>query len=222
MAESRWLRADSFIPMPSREYRFVTHWRVYGTAQEVFEVLADPTDLPRWWPSVYLAAEQMDPPRADGAGRRVALLTRGWLPYQLGWVLRVAEVRKPDAIEVEAEGDLEGHGTWTLEPDGAWVDVRFEWEVNANKPLLRAFAPFFAPAFTANHRWAMARGGESLAIELARRRASQAERTALPAPPGPAGHTEIVLVAGAAGLLGLALGAVWLLKPRRRGIFRRG
>ena len=74
--------------MPTREYRFETRWRVYGTAEEVFDVLSDPSQLPRWWPSVYLAVEEMDPPSADGSGRRVALLTRGWLPYQLGWILR--------------------------------------------------------------------------------------------------------------------------------------
>ena len=208
--------------MPTREYRFVTHWRVYGTAEEVFDVLADPSDLPRWWPSVYLAVEPLDPPAADGTGRRIALLTRGWLPYQLGWLLRVAESRRPDSLTVEADGDLEGRGKWTLEPDGAWVDVTFEWEVDANKPLLKLFAPVFAPAFAANHRWAMARGGESLAIELARRRASEAERRALPAPPPPAGHTGFLLAAGAAGVAGLALGAAWLLRPRRRGLLRRG
>lgn len=206
--------------MPTREYRFQTRWRVYGTADEVFDVLADPSQLPRWWPSVYLAVAEMDPPAEDGSGRRVALLTRGWLPYQLGWILRVVESRRPYSLTVSAEGDLEGRGVWTLEPDGAWVSVTFEWEVDANKPLLRAFAPVFAPAFEANHRWAMARGGESLAIELARRRASGAERAAIPPPPPPAGHTGLILAAGAAGVLGLAVGAAWLLRPRRRrGLF---
>jgi len=202
--------------MPTREYRFVTRWRVYGTAEEVFEVLSNPADLPSWWPSVYLAVAEIDPPAEDGSGRRVALLTRGWLPYQLAWVLRVAESRRPHSLTVEAEGDLEGRGVWTLEPDGAWVSVTFEWQVDANKPLLRAFAPLFAPAFQANHRWAMARGGESLAIELARRRATEAERSAIPAPPGAARHTGLILAAGAAGVLGLAVGAACLLRPRRR------
>lgn len=202
--------------MPSREYRFVTHWRVYGTAEEVFEVLADPSDLPRWWPSVYLAVEQLDPPAQDGSGRRVALLTRGWLPYQLAWVLRVTESRRPYHLSIEAEGDLEGRGVWTLEPDGAWVSVTFEWQVDANRPLLRLFAPVFQPAFQANHRWAMARGGESLALELARRRATGPERDAVPPPPPPAGHTGFLLAAGAAGVVGLALGAACLLRPRRR------
>jgi hypothetical protein len=208
--------------MPTREYRFVTRWRVYGTPEEVFDVLADPLELPRWWPSVYLAVAEIDPGGADGTGRRVALLTRGWLPYQLGWILRVAESRRPDSLTVEAEGDLEGRGVWTLEPEGAWVSVTFEWEVDANKPLLRAFAPVFAPAFAANHRWAMDRGRESLALELARRRTTGPERDALPPPPPPAGHTGFLLAAGAAGLAGLALGAAWLVRPsRRRGLLRR-
>jgi hypothetical protein len=209
--------------MPSREYRFTTHWRVYGTPEEVFDVLADPSDLPRWWPSVYLAVQEIAPPAEDGTGRRVALLTRGWLPYQLAWVLRVAESRRPDSLTIEADGDLEGRGQWTLEPDGAWVSVTFEWEVDANKPLLRFFAPVFAPAFTANHRWAMARGRESLAVELARRRATGAEREAIPPPPPPARATGLVLAAGAASAVGLTLAAVRLLRPRRRRFpFRRG
>jgi hypothetical protein len=79
----------------------------------------------------------------------------------------------------------------------------------------------FAPAFGANHRWAMARGGESLAIELARRRVTGAERAAIPPPPPPAGHTGLLLAAGAAGLFGLALGASRLLAPRRRALWRR-
>ena len=38
----------------------------------------------------------------------------------------------------------------------------------------------------ANHRWAMARGAESLALELRRGRArTEAERGAVPDPPGP-------------------------------------
>ena len=42
------------------------------------------------------------------------------------------------------------------------------------------------PAFRWNHDWAMRRGEESLGLELARRRAAaDADRAAVPAPPGP-------------------------------------
>ena len=44
----------------------------------------------------------------------------------------------------------------------------------------------FRPIFGANHRWAMARGEQSLELELRRPRAANAaERAAVPAPPGP-------------------------------------
>jgi hypothetical protein len=44
----------------------------------------------------------------------------------------------------------------------------------------------FRPIFRANHLWAMARGEESLDLELRRRRAeTEEERRAVPAAPGP-------------------------------------
>jgi len=64
------------------------------------------------------------------------------------------------------------------------------------------------PIFEANHRWAMARGLESLEIELAQRRATTRKaRSAIPNPPGPSQCSGLVL--GAAGLIAaLALGAL--------------
>jgi len=42
------------------------------------------------------------------------------------------------------------------------------------------------PIFSANHHWAMAKGEESLKLELARRHATSAEELArIPAPPQP-------------------------------------
>ena len=45
--------------MSANEYHFVTHWRVEGTVQEVSDVLGEATSLPRWWPSVYLAVQEI-------------------------------------------------------------------------------------------------------------------------------------------------------------------
>src|ERR1043166_4142949 len=69
--------------MSANEYHFVTHWRVESTLEEVSDVLGDALDLPRWWPSVYLAVKQIDPGGPDGIGRAVELHTKGWLPYTL-------------------------------------------------------------------------------------------------------------------------------------------
>jgi hypothetical protein len=66
--------------------------------------------------------------------------------------------------------------------------VTYDWLLRADKPLLRRLSWLLKPIFAANHRWAMARGEESLKLELARRRAeTPEERARVPAPAGPVG-----------------------------------
>lgn len=171
--------------MGLNDYAFVTRWRVHGTVAEVDEVLADAASLPRWWPSVYLDVRILRPGDARGVGKTVELLTQGWLPYRLRWSFVTTE-RRPDGFTLEADGDFEGRGIWTFVQSGDAVDVTYDWRIRARKPLLRSMSWLLRPVFAANHRWAMARGEESLALELRRRRArTDAERTATPAPPGP-------------------------------------
>jgi hypothetical protein len=50
------------------------------------------------------------------------------------------------------------------------VDVEYIWTIQANKPLLRALSFLLRPIFAANQHWAMARGAESLRLELSRQR----------------------------------------------------
>ncbi len=138
------------------EYAFFTHWRFRATAQEVYDVLADPIGLARWWPSVYLDVKELKPAAPDGSGRVIGLFTKGFLPYTLKWNFTVTESTPPTGFKLVAHGDFEGTGVWTL---GSF-----------------ALRPFFA----ANHRWAMARGQESLELELRRRRGEKD----VPAPPG--------------------------------------
>ena len=87
---------------------------------------------------------------------------------------------------LSAAGDLEGTGRWTFVQDGPEVVITYDWRVSASKPLLRRLTWLLRPVFSANHRWAMARGEESLRLELRRRRATtDAQRAAVPPPPGP-------------------------------------
>lgn len=155
--------------MSANEYHFLTHWRVESTVEEVSDVLGDPMGLPRWWPSVYLAVKQIKPGDADGIGRVVELHTKGWLPYTLRWSFRVTESRRPYGFSLEAWGDFEGRGVWTFAAAGRFVDITYDWRIRAEKPLLRYLSFLLKPIFSANHRWAMARGEESLRAELWRR-----------------------------------------------------
>lgn len=170
----------------SSDYHFITRWRVEGTREEVAEVLGDPRDLARWWPSVYLEVRVLDEGGAGGVGRVVDLWTKGWLPYTLRWRFTTTENRGADGLALVADGDFRGEGRWTFHQDGAWVEAVYDWRISAEKPLLRRMSWLLKPAFSANHRWAMGKGEESLRLELARRRAPDAAAAArVPAPPGP-------------------------------------
>lgn len=155
--------------MASNEYHFITEWRVEGKIEEVADVLSEAEALPRWWPSVYLKVEVLNTGDKDGIGKTVSLHTKGYLPYTLRWQFRVTESHYPHGFSLEAWGDFVGRGIWTFEQDGRFVNITYDWRIRADKPLLSSLSFIFKPIFSANHRWAMARGEESLKVELARR-----------------------------------------------------
>lgn len=182
--------------MATKDYHFITHWRVKGTLREVTDIIGDATDLVRWWPSVYLAVKVLKEGDEQGLGREVDLYTKGWLPYTLRWQFRVTDVRQ-DGFTLVARGDFEGRGIWTFEQDGPWVNIIYDWKISAEKPLLRYFSFIMKPLFAANHRWAMAKGEESLHLELARRHArSESERALIPAPPPATTSSSVPLLLG--------------------------
>ncbi|MFO0844524.1 MAG: polyketide cyclase [Gemmataceae bacterium] len=195
--------------MFSSSYHFVTRWRVEGTPQEVYTILDEPLDLPRWWPSVYLDVREEQTPR----GQVYHLLTKGWLPYTLRWEFRRTEKVPFERMALEARGDFVGAGVWTIRADGRCVEVVYDWRVRADKPVLRYLSFLLRPIFAPNHRWAMTKGEESLRLELARRRAqADEERRRIPAPPGPTTTSSVPLLAGLIGVLAvIGMAAQWLL-----------
>jgi hypothetical protein len=187
--------------MASNQYHFVTRWRVRGTCEEAADVISDADGLPRWWPAVYLRVDELEPGEESGIGRVIDLHTKGWLPYTLRWRFTVTESDYPHNLALRAEGDFVGEGRWTFTQDGEWVDVVYDWRVAATKPLLRRLSWLMKPIFAANHRWAMARGLESLELELARRRMlTENERASVPRPPG-ATSLKVLAVPMALGVI---------------------
>ncbi len=202
------------------DYHFLTTWRVEGTTGEVADVLRDPLELVRWWPAVYLAAEEVEAADMRGLGQRVRLRTKGWLPYTLQWEFVVTESRYPQQFGFDATGDFNGRGLWTLTQDGAHVSATFDWKIRAEKPLLQRLAPVMRPVLEANHRWAMAQGEQSLRLELLRRRAASPEAwRSIPPPPGPVTYAAVGILSGAA-VIGGGIGYL-VLRLRRRARARR-
>jgi hypothetical protein len=136
---------------------------------------------------VYLETTLVNEGRPDGVGASMDLFTKGWLPYTLRWRSTITEVNRPDGFSLAAAGDLTGRGEWQLAQKGEnEVEILFDWRVRADKPILQSLSWLLRPVFSANHRWAMKRGEESLKLELQRRRASdEATRAAIPLPPQP-------------------------------------
>ena len=157
--------------MPPDRYDFLTRWRVHGTCAQVSDILEDTDAMPAWWPSVYRECRVVERGGTHGLGRRVEVVTKGFLPYTIHWRFAVVEESYPHGSRIVADGDLQGEGRWTLVQDGAFVNVTYDWRVTANKPFMRRFGRFLRPLFAANHNWTMRRGLDGLRRELVRRAA---------------------------------------------------
>jgi hypothetical protein len=157
--------------MGSPEYRFLTNWFIPNArCEEVSDVLRSSETLADWWPAVYLEVKILERGDAHGSGEVVELFTKGWLPYTLRWRLRVESVDYPHGSTIAASGDLTGRGVWRHRQHNDGVHTTYDWNVVADKPLLRYGSFILRPVFAANHRWAMATGEQSICREVARRR----------------------------------------------------
>jgi hypothetical protein len=184
----------------TNQYRFITRWRVLASPEEVFDILSQPLEFPRWWPSVYLKVRQTAP----GCAR---LVTRGWLPYTLQWDSRTTVSNAPNLLTIEATGDFSGRGIWSIVADGDHTDITFDWKVSALKPIVQRLSFLLKPAFEANHRWAMEQGLRSLELELKRYNAvSVQEANCIPDPPPPHRLFTRQAIAGAALAIALIAG----------------
>ncbi|MBV9196600.1 MAG: SRPBCC family protein [Solirubrobacterales bacterium] len=142
-----------------REYVFVDEWEVAAAPRAVYDVLAEERTYPHWWRPVYIDVVTDGPP---AVGRIAHQHFKGRLPYHLRTLSRIVRLDPGEVIEADVEGDLHGHGTWTLTPSAGGTHVRFDWNVHADRLLLRILTPLLRPALRANHNWAIARAIEGL------------------------------------------------------------
>ncbi|MEA2448692.1 MAG: hypothetical protein QOG63_624 [Thermoleophilaceae bacterium] len=151
--------AGRLLRVASSEYQFVDEWDVAAPSEAVFDALADTRTYPHWWSAVYIDVESDGPPEL---GRESHQHFKGRLPYHLRTRSRTVALDRPRFIAADVDGDLRGHGEWTLTPTAAGTHVRFDWRVHADRRLLRLLTPVLRPAFRWNHNWAIARAIEGL------------------------------------------------------------
>ncbi len=141
------------------QYVFIDEWEVGAPTEDVFEALADARTYPDWWRPVYITVEADGPPEAGSVSHQYFT---GRLPYKLRTRSTIVAMERPARFEIEVEGDLSGHGVWTLREADGRVHVHFDWRVNADRRLLRYLSPVLRPLFRWNHNWAIARAMEGL------------------------------------------------------------
>jgi hypothetical protein len=151
-------------------FHFITAWSVDATVEEVYQIIKDSSRLGDWWPSVYLDVKVIDEGFPNGIGKKVALWTKGFLPYTLRWTFEVVQIIPNERIVIEPSGDFTGKGIWTFSKTARGANANYDWDINFDKKYLAAFTPLLRPIFAWNHRWAMSKGLESLNLEILRRR----------------------------------------------------
>ena len=111
---------------------------------------------------------ELEPGGEGGLGALHRSVWKSALPYRLTFDSRVIRVEHLTLYEVQATGQLEGRGLWTFSSDGARTNVRYDWNVAANKWWMRLLSPIARPLFRWNHDVIMRWGHEGLARRLNR------------------------------------------------------
>jgi len=160
--------------MPSNVFRFDESWEIPdASVAEVYDVLSHGELLPQWWKGVYLDARKLSQNVEPRVGDRVRVRARGFLPYELNFIVEAAELEPGRRVAVRTIGDFDGLWSATLSQRGAGVHVDLVWQVTVLRPILRLLAPALRPAFAWNHRWTTPRGEKGLREFLAERRRAQ-------------------------------------------------
>ncbi|MDB5799283.1 MAG: hypothetical protein JWL63_222 [Rhodocyclales bacterium] len=144
----------------------ISQWQLACNARQIWALLDDIGEWPRWWPEVMRAAT-LHAGNDDGTGKLVELVWRTPLLYRLN--LQIARTRAAPPFELEGSvtGDLDGRGLWILTPHGDdAVIVTYRWDVRLSRPWMRRFAALLRPVFAWNHFQVMRSGAHGMAKRL--------------------------------------------------------
>lgn len=150
----------------SADYHFVTHWMVKGRLEDVYDILKNALEYPRWWGDCYVSVTEEQSVDASGLNGSYKIINKGKLPYTLTWYSSLQSVDEPRGFTIRASDELEGMGKWELKQVRDMVDITFLWDVSLGKSWLRFFSFLLKPILISNHNWVMKRGEEHLQREI--------------------------------------------------------
>jgi len=153
------------ITSMSKEYRFITQWKIKAPLPQVWDAIYDSLNWPDWWKGV-LAVKDIEKGGAHGVGGIRRYTWKSVLPYTLSFNMRLTQVQDLSLLEGEAFGELEGEGRWLfIEQDGI-THVEYHWNVITRKSWMNYLSFLLKPAFKYNHDVVMRWGAKGLANKL--------------------------------------------------------
>jgi hypothetical protein len=171
--------------MALHDYHLVTRWVADGSLDEVAALFRDPDGFARWFPAAVRDMRVLSAGERNGIGMVVAARVQGWMPHTLTFWFRVTESHAERGFALDVWGDFTGRLDCRIAEAEDCVTIYFDWNVRVTKPFVRYLSWLLRPFFVSNHLWVVARGQESLDLELRRRRSYAPPSPPLPEPPGP-------------------------------------
>jgi uncharacterized protein YndB with AHSA1/START domain len=140
-------------------YEFHTQWQLPAPAGDVFAVLADVENYPRWWPQV------QDARRIDATSGE--LRCRSVLPYEVVFVMRrEVEDAETGVLRASLTGDLVGTSQWTISADGEGARAVFDEHVAVGHGAVHLASRFVRPLLRLDHDHMMRAGEKGLRAHL--------------------------------------------------------
>jgi uncharacterized protein YndB with AHSA1/START domain len=147
-------------------YSFVTHWSFAAPVERVWHEITHPLEWPRWWPGVESVEKLRPGVDEDGFGSIHRSTWKSRLPYRLTFASESVRVERFRLYEIRATGQLSGRGLWAFAEADGRTNLRYDWNVDANKLWMKLLSPLLKPLFRWNHDAIMRRGGVGLAKRL--------------------------------------------------------
>lgn len=153
--------------MSRRRLLLISRWRLETSRECLWQLLADPTGWPQWWPHV-ATVRRVANGDVNGVGTGYAFRWRSGLGYAIRIVMTTRRADALRELEGTANGDLSGIGLWIIEDDtpGA-LRLTYRWDVELARPWMRWLAPLLRPVFARRHFAVMAGGAAGMARALA-------------------------------------------------------
>ena len=141
----------------------ISRWRLDESATAVWQLLADTTTWPAWWPGV----RRVQPAPSGPVGNVADMWWHVALPYAVRLRVKTVDVERPHRLETQTLDRLQGMGTWLLDPaQGGWVDLTYRWEVRLDRPWMRVLSVVLRPVFEWNHFRVMRAAAQGMARQL--------------------------------------------------------